>query len=88
MNNFRENLRYWNGLSVPEVSSIHQNNFEELMEISDFADIVYDRIYENCGDSEIIEILNEMNILAWTLLVLDWKNTHGEDEIRQFIESL
>jgi len=75
-------------LSVPEVSSIHQNNFEELMEISDFADIVYDRIYENCGDSEIIEILNEMNILAWTLLVLDWKNTHGEDEIRQFIESL
>ena len=88
MDNFRENLRYWNGLSVPEVSSIHQNNFEELMEISDFADIVYDRIYENCGDSEIIEILNEMNILAWTLLVLDWKNTHGEDEIRQFIESL
>lgn len=88
MDNFRENLRYWNGLSVPEVSSIHQNNFDELMEISDFSDIVYDRIYEDCGDSEIIEILNEMNILAWTLLVLDWKNTHGEDEIRQFIESL
>ena len=88
MDNFRENLRYWNGLSAPEVSSIHQNNFDELMEISDFADIVYDRIYENCGDSEIIEIMNEMNILAWTLLVLDWKNTHGEDEIRQFIESL
>jgi len=88
MDNFRENLRHWTEMSAPEISLAHQNNFEELMEISEFADQVFDRIYENCGDGEIIEIMGEMNLLAWTLLVLDWKNTQGENAISQFLDTL
>ena len=88
MDNFRENLRHWNGLSAQEISSIHQNNYDELMGVSEFADQVFDRIYENCGDSEIIDILGDMNLISWSLLVLNWKNTQGEAEIRQFLETL
>ena len=88
MDNFRENLRHWNGLSAPEVSTIQLNHTDELMEISEFSDYVFDQIWENCGDSEIIDIIGDMNLIAWSLLVLDWKNTHGENEIRQFLETL
>lgn len=87
MDNFRENLRHWNGLSDSEVSIIQQNHIE-LMDISEFSDYVFDQIWENCGDSEIIDIIGDMNLISWSLLVLDWKNTQGEAEIRQFLETL
>ena len=88
MNNFRENLRHWNGLSDLEVSTIQQNNIDELMDISELSHYVVDRIYEHGGHSEIIGIICNMNSIAWSLLVLDWKNKQGEAEIRQFLETL
>ena len=88
MDNFRENLRHWNGLSDTEVSIIQQNHIDELMDISEFSDYVFDQIWENCGDCEIIDIIGDMNLISWSLLVLDWKNTQGEAEIRQLLETL
>lgn len=88
MDNFRENLRHWNGLSDSEVSTIQQNHIDELMDISEFSDYVFDQIWENCGDCEIIDIIGDMNLISWSLLVLDWKNTQGEAEIRQLLETL
>jgi hypothetical protein len=87
MNNFHENLHYWNGLSDIEVSIIKQKHIVELMDNSQLSHYVKDRIYEHGGNSEIIELITNMNWYAWSLLVLYWKNTQGEDEIRQFLET-